>query len=72
MSLDLEEEPELAAASASGASTSFQELRGGKRWTHGGFQVEDLVPLAEDVAAVHNGTHVKILNLKSGTCTHLV
>ena len=64
MSLDLDEEPDPRGAN--GASVSFQELRG-KRWIHGGYQLEDVVPLAEDVAAVHNGTHIKILYLKSGT-----
>ena len=30
--------------------------------------MDDLVPLAEDVAAVHNGTHIKIMYLKTGIC----
>lgn len=62
MSLDLEEEP-------SREGISFQELNG-KRWIHGGYREEDLVPLAEDVVAFHNGTHIKMIYLKSGTNYH--
>lgn len=62
MSLDLEEEP---LGLENDSKTLNRELRG-SRWLHGGFRHEDLVPFAEDTAAVHNGTHIKIIYLPTG------
>ena len=55
MSLELDEEPNV----------TYEEIQG-KKWLEGGYKRQDLCAVTEDVVAIHNGSDIKFVFLKSG------
>ncbi len=67
MSLDLDEEPGLSVA-----ELGAPEQLSGRVWCDGGFDVDSLCAVTEDVVAVTNGACVKLVFLKTGKSRSLL